>query len=100
MKDLSNKNVVHVIKDGIQYLQFKKLLEYNDVISHAYSLDTSMNFRTAKANKESLPQEEFDKGIESYKKVCNSLEINYKNVVKTNQEHTDNVQIIDKKINK
>ena len=100
MKDLSNKNVVHVIKDGIQYLQFKKMLKYKDIISHAYSLDTSMNFRTAKANKESLPQEEFDKGIESYKKVCNSLEINYKNVVKTNQEHTDNVQIIDKKINK
>ncbi|MBQ2937296.1 MAG: peptidoglycan editing factor PgeF [Clostridia bacterium] len=100
MKDLSNKNIVHVIKDGIQYLQFKKLMEYKDVISHAYSLDTSMNFRTAKANKESLPQEEFNKSIESYKKICNSLEINYQNIVKTNQEHTDNVQIINEKINK
>lgn len=59
MKDLSNENVVHVIKEGLQYLQFRKLLEYNDIITHAYSLGIDTNFRTAKPNKEDIPKEEF-----------------------------------------
>ena len=37
MLDLSNENVIH-IKDGdIEYLQFRKLLEYKDKINHCYS---------------------------------------------------------------
>ena len=37
MKDLSNENVVH-IKDGdIEYLQFRKLLEYKDRVTHCYT---------------------------------------------------------------
>lgn len=100
MKDLSNENVIHIIKDGVQYLQFKKLLEYDNIITHAYSLGTDLNFRTAKINKEELPQNEYNKAIDSYKKICNYLETNYKNIVKTNQEHTNNIKIIKEKINK
>lgn len=100
MKDLSNENMMHIVKDDVQYLQFRKLLEYDDIITHAYSLGTDLNFRTARVNKKSLSQEEFNRSIESYKKICSSLEIDYKNVVKTNQEHTDNVQITNGKINK
>lgn len=100
MIDLSSENVIHVIKNDIQYLQFRKLLEYDNIITHAYSLGLDLNFRTARANKESLPKDEFNKAIESYKKICNSLEIDYKNIVKTNQEHTDNVQITNSKISK
>ena len=32
MKDLSNENVIHVKKDGVEYLQFRKLLQYEDKI--------------------------------------------------------------------
>ena len=38
MKDLSNENVIHVKKDGVEYLQFRKLLQYEDKISHAFTL--------------------------------------------------------------
>lgn len=100
MKDLSNENVIHIIKDGIQYLQFRRLLEYDNIITHAYSLGTDLNFRTAKINKEKLPQNEYDKAINSYKKICNSLKMDYKNIVKTNQEHTDNIKVAYSKINK
>lgn len=99
MKDLSNENVVHVIKEGLQYLQFRKLLEYNDIITHAYSLGIDTNFRTAKPNKEDIPKEEFEKAVNGYKNICNELNMNYLNVVKTNQEHTNNIQIVNKKIN-
>ena len=47
MKDLSNENVVHIKKDGIEYLQFKKLLEYSDIINHAYAIGLDRNYRTA-----------------------------------------------------
>jgi len=38
MVDLSNDNVIHVKKDGVEYIQFKRLLEYKDRIVHAYTL--------------------------------------------------------------
>lgn len=99
MKDLSNENVVHIIKNGVQYLQFRKLLEYKDIITHAYSLGIDTNYRTAKPNKEKIPEDEFAKAIRDYKNICNELNMNYLNVVKTNQEHTNNIQIVDTKIN-
>lgn len=98
MKNLSNNNILHVTKDGEQYLQFRRLMEFDDVISHAYSLDTSMNFRTAKADKSELSKEEFKISVESYKKICNFIDEDYINVIKANQNHTDNVQIVNKKI--
>ena len=99
MKDLSNENVVHIKKEGVQYLQFKKLLEYSDIISHAYSIGTDVNFRTARVNKQQLPEQEFQKALYDYEKLCNAINVDYKNVVKTNQEHTDNIAIATKKIN-
>ncbi len=99
MKDLSNKNVIRINKNGIQYLQFRKLLEYKDIITHAYSIGTDVNFRTARVNKQQLPENEFNKAIQDYKNLCNAINVDYKNIVKTNQEHTDNIAIANKKIN-
>jgi len=52
MKDLSNENIIHVKKDGIQYLQFRKLLEYSDIINHAFGIGLDRNYRTAKSKGE------------------------------------------------
>ena len=98
--DLSNENVIHINNNGIEYIQFKRLLEYKDIINHAYSLGTDMNFRTAKVNKQELEKEEYEKAIEDYKKICNCIESNYIHIVKTNQEHTDNIKIVKEKVNK
>lgn len=99
MRDLSNENVIHIVKDGIQYLQFRKLLEYEHIITHAYSLGIDANFRTAKPDKQKISKEEYEKSAKSYKNICEKLNINYLDVVKTNQEHTNNVQIVNGKIN-
>ena len=99
MKDLSNENIVHINKNGVQYLQFRKLLEYSNVITHAYSIGTEVNFRTARANKQQLPEQEFKKTMQDYENLCKAINVDYKNVVKTNQEHTDNIAIATKKIN-
>ena len=50
MKDLSNENIIHVNKNGIQYIQFRKLLEYKDIISHAYGMGLDRNYRTSRNN--------------------------------------------------
>ena len=97
--DLSNENVIHVKKDGIEFLQFRRLLEYKEIINHAYSLGTNLNFRTAKANKEQLPSDIFEKNCRDYKNLCEIIGENYINVVKANQEHTKNIQVVDEKIN-
>ena len=100
MKDLSNENVIHVKKDGIEYLQFRKLLEYKDVINHAYSLRIDRNYRTTKANTNLLSKIDEEKSLKNYNELCNSINTNYINIVKPNQAHTKNVLIVDKKINK
>ena len=96
--DLSNENIIHVNKNGVQYIQFRKLLEYSDIIRHAYSLGTDVNFRTAKVNKQKLPEDEYNLAINSYKNLCNAIGSNYINTVKTNQNHTDTIKIANKKI--
>ena len=96
--DLSNKNVIHVKKNGIEYLQFRKLLEYSEIITHAYSLGIDMNFRTAKTNKEKLPEDQLEKALNNYERLGNSIGIELKHIAKPNQKHTDNVQIVNKKI--
>lgn len=100
MENLSNENIIHINEKGVQYLQFKKLLEYSDLITHAYSIGTDVNFRTARTNKQELPEEELKKTMKDYQDLCNAINVDYKSVVKTNQEHTDNIAIANKKINK
>ncbi len=98
MKDLSNQNVIHINKNGVQYLQFKKLLQYSNIITHAYSLGVDVNFRTAKANKQKLAQEELKKAINNYKNLGSCIGVELRNMAKPNQDHTDNIKIISKKI--
>ncbi len=81
MKYLSNENVVH-IKDGdIEYLQFKKLLEYKDKLQHCYTT-RSNNY-------------EKDNG-ENYKKLYDSLNLDYNKLVKIKEQiHSNLVQVIE-----
>ena len=41
----SNKNIVYVTDKNISYIQFKKLLEYPEVV-HAYTVDKNVDFKT------------------------------------------------------
>ena len=100
MKDLSNENVVHIKKNGIEYLQFRKLLEYSDIINHAYSIGIDRNYRTARAkDTQKLSTEEYNKSIKAYKDLSDSIGINYINIVKPNQAHTKNIKRVDAKVN-
>ena len=97
--DLSNENIIHIKTKENEYIQFRKLLEYKDILSHAYSLGTNLNFRTSTIKKKELPNEDYKKTMESYKLLCNAIECEYINLVKTNQEHTACVKKVDEKVN-
>ena len=98
--DLSNENVVHIKNNGIEYIQFRKLLEYKDKINHVYTLGTDWNFRTSKLGKHVITDEQYNKNILSYKTLCKELDMDYKKIAKPLQNHTDEVKIVKKYINK
>ncbi len=101
MKDLSNENVIHVKKNGVEYLQFRKLLEYSDIIKHAYAIGLEPNFRTARAkNATPLTKEEYEKAVNDYKKLATLVGIDYIDIAKPNQAHTKNIKVVEKKVKK
>lgn len=98
--DLSNENVIYFKKDGIEYIQFRKLLAYKDIVNHAYSIGIDKNYRTARANKEKLSESDYQKAMQDYKNLCQAINARPEHLVKTNQEHTNRVKVIKEKINK
>ena len=96
MKDLSNENIIHIKSKVIEYLQFRKLLEYKDVINHAYGIGLDRNYRTVKSKGE----EKYNKAINDYKILCSAIGSDYKNCVKPCQEHTKNIRNVKQKMNK
>lgn len=88
MKKFGNDNIIYKNGNGIEYIQFKKLLEHG--IKHAYTLKSEgINFRSNSI-------EEMD----SYKKLFDSLDLNLQTFVKPLQKHTNNVKCIDKVMEK
>ena len=85
MKDLSNENIIHVKKDENEYIQFKKLLEYNDMVKHAYGIGIDKNYRTS-------DEKSYNKAIENYKQLCTAIKVNYIDCVKPCQKHTKNIK--------
>ena len=87
--ELSNENILHIKGKEIQYIQFKKLLNYPK-IKYAYVIGLDKDFNINKN----------EKAKENYKIICDELNLDYNNIVNTKQNHTDNIQIINNKINK
>lgn len=89
MKDLSNENVIHIKKNGIEYLQFKRLLKYPELV-HCYTL--SSNAFDIGSNDTYKQKSELVK--ENYKKLASSLNINIDNILRPYQTHTNVVKCI------
>lgn len=80
MCDLSNDNVIH-IKDGeVEYIQFRKLLEYKDKINHCYTMRTfNKNY--------------YEDDGENYKQLYKSLNLDYDKKMKIqHQIHSNFVE--------
>ena len=88
MRDLSNENVVFVNHNGLQYIQFRRLLEYKDRIVHAYTIGLDKNYRF-------LSQEDNTQIKGNYKNLCDEIGADYNKLVCSNQSHTDRVESVE-----
>jgi len=86
MIDLSNENIIHVKKKDIEYIQFKKLLEYPNV-EHCYTLrKNDLNFKVY--TDDHILQK-------SSSKICDALQWNKENMIRPHQTHTDKVEKVE-----
>lgn len=87
--DLTNEKVIHQKKNNIEYLQFRKLLEYPELV-HCYTLSAN-NFDisgndTCDKNKKIV--------YDNYMKLSNTLDISVKTIIRPYQTHTNIVKSI------
>lgn len=87
--DLSNENIIHIKKGEQEYIQFRKLLEYYDIISHCYSVGTDKNYRTLNIDLSNLTDDEYKKNLENYKTLCIENNMDYTKILRARQAHTD-----------
>jgi hypothetical protein len=92
LKDLSNENVIHQKKDNIEYLQFKRLLIYPQIVHcytlKAYDFDISGNMSYEKSKK---------MVYDNYEKLSNALNIKKETIIRPYQTHTNVVKSIKKR---
>jgi len=88
MKSLSNEDIIHVKKDELEYIQFRKLLEYKN-IHHCFTLKP-LDF-AGNSN-----YEKNKKVVEKYFNILRK-EFNFdiKNICRPKQTHTDRVEKIE-----
>ena len=94
MKDLSNENIIHVKSNGIEYIQFKRLLEYKDKIVHCYTIGIDKNYRKVLEKSEDI-QEKRKQSQDNYRNLCNLIGADYERLVYSNQKHTDRVECLE-----
>lgn len=88
MFNVQSDEIICNSKNGMEYLQFKKLLDFG--IKHAYTLKgENINFRSGS-------KEEKD----SYSKIYDAIGLDVTTLVKPLQNHTSTVRCIDKVIKK
>ena len=88
MKDLSNENVIHVKKENIEYIQFRKLLEHKN-IQHCFTLKP-LDF--AGNNTYEEKKEEVEKGL---KLLSEEFGFSVKDICRPKQTHTDKVEKVE-----
>lgn len=88
MKNLSNENIIHVKKNELEYIQFRKLLEYRNV-EHCFTLKP-LDFAANATYEEK--KEEVEKGL---KLLSEEFNFEVKDICRPKQTHTDKVEKIE-----
>lgn len=89
MQDLSNENIIHLKRENIEYIQFRRLLEYPELV-HCYTLK-AYDFDIAGND----TYEEKKNIVDfNYTKLAKALEIQKETIIRPYQNHTDIVKIV------
>lgn len=88
MKDLSNENIIHIKKNELEYIGFRKLLEYKN-IKHCFTLKP-LDFASNATYEEK--RGEVEKGLEV---LAEEFKFNVENICRPKQTHTDRVEKVE-----
>ena len=88
MKDLSNENIIHIKKNGLEYIEFRKLLEYKN-IKHCFTLKP-LDFASNATYEEK--RDEVEKGLEA---LAKEFKFDVKDICRPKQTHTDRVENVE-----
>lgn len=89
MINLSNDNIIHKVGKEVEYLQFRRLLEYPELV-HAYTLKAN-DFDIAGND---TIEEKKENVINNYIKLANELKFSYNHIIRPYQTHTDIVKCV------
>ena len=87
---IKSKEIVVIQDRDVKILKFKKLLEYGNILEHAFTLKP-LDFGSNDTYKEIK-----EKADNNYKSVCELLELNSKNIIRPYQTHTNNIKEVSK----
>lgn len=92
--DITNNEIVHMKKDGIEFIQFKRLKKFEDILTHCFTTRiggvsegecSSMNMGFNRNDKR--------ENVEvNYKRISKALGLDYRNMVFSNQVHDNKVR--------
>lgn len=88
MENLSNQNIIHIKKEKIEYIQFRKLLEYKN-INHCFTLKP-LDFAS---NADYEEKKQIVK--ENLNILAEEFEFDVNNICRPKQTHTDRVESIE-----
>lgn len=88
MKNLSDENIIHIKKEGLEYIQFKRLLEYEN-IKHCFTLKPLEFASNADYENKRIIVEE------CLKTLSKEFKFDMKNICRPKQTHTDRVEKIE-----
>lgn len=85
----------YIIKsiNGISFLQFTKLLEYEGIIQHAISLKP-INIGSNNIINNSDKTSTKKNAINNYKRLCDAIDLDYRNIYRPYQTHTNIVKCV------
>lgn len=87
--NLDNHQIIHKVGENLEYIQFRRLLDYQDILNHVYTLrNDTINFG---------PNMSLESCTRNYQVLCHELNLNENNIIRPNQEHTSKVKRITKK---
>lgn len=85
-KIINNPEIVIIKEKDLKLIQFKKLLEYSETLSHCFTIK---HFDFGSNDTYMQKKEEADN---NYKSVCKLLNLDSKNIIRPYQTHTNNVK--------
>jgi len=88
---LKNQEIVIIQNEELKIMQFKKLLEYSDLL-HAFTLKPIdvKNSTEYEENKEQVDN--------NFKSICELLKLDIKNIIRPYQSHTDNIKEVNEEM--